>query len=82
MTTVQFPLNEVQVSLLRLTENLSGEELKSLKQLIIDFKAQRLAESIDKVWDEKGWSETTMQEFLKIHMRTPLGISLTKNKIN
>ena len=81
MTTVQFPLNEVQVSLLRLTENLSGEELKSLKQLIIDFKAQRLAESIDKVWDEKGWSEATMQEFLKTHMRTPLGISLTKNKI-
>ena len=71
MTTVQFPLNEVQLTLLRLTENLSGEELNVLKQLIIAFKAQRLAESIDKVWDEKGWSEVTMQEFLKTHMRTP-----------
>ncbi len=71
MTTVQFPLNEVQISLLRLTENLSGDELKSLKQLIIAFKAQRLAGLADKLWDEKGWSEATMQGFLDTHMRMP-----------
>ena len=71
MTAIQFPLNEVQVSLLRLTDNLSSEELKTLQQLIIAFKAQRVAELADKVWDEKGRSEDTMQQFLKTHMRTP-----------
>ena len=54
MTTIQFPLNEVQVSLLRLTENLPDQDLQALKRLIIAFKAQRLVQLVDKVWDEKG----------------------------
>jgi hypothetical protein len=70
-TEIQFPLNEVQVSLLKLTENLSEEELKNLKKIIIAFKAQRLAALTDKVWEEKGWTEETMQTFLNTHMRTP-----------
>ena len=68
--TIQFPLNEVQVTLLKLTENLSEEELKKLKRVIIAFKAQRLTELVDKVWDEKGWTEETMQNFLDTHVRT------------
>ena len=71
MSTIQFPLNEVQVSLLRLTENLPDQDLQVLKKLIIAFKAQRVAQLADKVWDEKGWSEETMQQFLSTHMRTP-----------
>ena len=69
--TFQYPLNDVQVTLLKLTDNLSENELKTLKKLIIAFKAQRLSELIDNVWDEKGWSEDTMQQFLNTHMRTP-----------
>ncbi len=70
-SNIQFPLNEVQVSLLRLSENLPYDELMALKKLIIAFKAQRLAALTDKVWDEKGWTEETMQTFLNTHMRTP-----------
>ena len=40
-----------------------------LEKLIIAFKAQRLAELADKVWDENAWSEATMQEFLNRHMK-------------
>jgi hypothetical protein len=68
---IQFPLNDIQVSLLKMTENLPDEDLKILKRLIIAFKAQRLAELVDKVWEEKGWTEDTMQTFLNTHMRTP-----------
>ena len=25
----------------------------------------------DQVWDEKGWTQETMDEFLQTHMRTP-----------
>jgi len=25
----------------------------------------------DQVWDEKGWTEETMEQFLNTHMRTP-----------
>lgn len=69
--TIKFPLNEVQTSLLKLTENLSEGDLKILKKMIIAFKAQRLAALADKVWDEKGWTEDTMETFLNTHMRTP-----------
>ena len=70
-TEIQFPLNEIQVSLLKLTDNLSEEELKNLKKIIIAFKAQRLAALADKIWDDKGWTEETMQTFLTTHVRTP-----------
>lgn len=69
--TIKFPLNEVQTSLLKLTENLSEEDLKILKKLVIAFKAQRLASLANKLWDEKDWTEETMQTFLNTHIRTP-----------
>ena len=68
MTPVSFPLNEVQVSLLRLTEKISEQDMQILKRMIIAFKAQRLAELADKVWDENGWTEETMQTFLNTHL--------------
>jgi hypothetical protein len=71
MNTIQFPLNEVQVSLLKMTEQLREDEIQELKRLIIAYKAQRLAMMADKVWDEKGWSEQNMQDFLAKHLRTP-----------
>ncbi len=69
-TTIQYPLNDVQMTLLKLTDTLSESELKMLKKLIIAFKSQRLSDLIDNVWDERGWSEETMQQFLQTHMRT------------
>ncbi|MEI6407809.1 MAG: hypothetical protein WCR52_00365 [Bacteroidota bacterium] len=71
MKSIEFPLNEVQISLLKLTENLKDDELQDLKRLIIAFKARRLAMLADQVWDEKGWTEETMEQFLNMHMRTP-----------
>ena len=68
---IQFPLNDVQMSLLKLTENLPQEDLQALKRVIIAFKAQRLSMLVDKVWEEKSWTEETMQTFLNTHMRTP-----------
>lgn len=78
--SLQFPLNEVQVSLLRLTEKLPDEELLALKKLIIAFKAQRLAALADQVWTEKGWTQETMQEFLNTHMRTPYASAQKQSK--
>jgi hypothetical protein len=68
---IAFPLNEVQTSLLRLTQQLSEEELKLLKRIIIEFKAQRVALLADKAWRENGWTEEMMSKWLQTHMRTP-----------
>lgn len=71
MANLSFPLNDTQVALLKLSEQLSEEELQDLKQLIIALKARRLALLTDKVWEEKGWTQETMQTFLQAHLRTP-----------
>jgi len=71
MSDISLPLKPEQVSLLKLTDQLNETELKELRQLIIAYKAQRLAMLADQVWEEKGWSDETMDAFLKEHMRTP-----------
>ena len=42
MSTIQFPLNEVQVSLLRLTENLPDQDLQVLKNSLLPLKPNAL----------------------------------------
>lgn len=49
----------------------SEEELKDIRKLISIYYAQKASLAADKVWDEKGWTNETMEEFLKTHMRTP-----------
>jgi hypothetical protein len=50
MASVSFPLNEIQISLLKLTENLQEGEVSALKKLLLAFKAPCLAMLADKVW--------------------------------
>jgi hypothetical protein len=71
MTNVSLPLNDVQLSLLKLSDSLRESEMQDLKKIIIAYKAHRLALLADKIWDEKGWSQQTMDVFLNTHMRTP-----------
>jgi hypothetical protein len=79
--SIQFPLNEVQLSLLRLTEDLNAEELDELKDLIIAYKAERLARIADQEWVAREWTEATMQSFLASHMRTPYLVDQEENKL-
>ncbi len=71
MQSLKFPLNEVQISLLKLTEKMSVEELQDLRKLILAYKAQRLAMLADEIWEAKGWTQETMNQFLNTHLRTP-----------
>ena len=81
MADIHFPLNETQLALLKLSENLSEAEMQDLKRLIIAFKAKRLAQLADKVWDEKGWTQETMDAFLNTHMRTPYKAQQRKQSV-
>jgi len=63
MTSIQFPLKDVQLALLRLTEDLQEKELEELRQLIIAFKARRLVLLVDQVWEDKGWTNLTLFTF-------------------
>lgn len=65
-------LSNAQLEILKLlADNLSEAELADLKKILLAFKLQRVVQLADKTWDEKGWSEETMNKFLQTHMRTP-----------
>jgi hypothetical protein len=65
-------LSNAQIELLKLlADNLSEAELADLKKILLAFKLQRVVQLADKIWEEKGWSQETMDQFLQTHMRTP-----------
>lgn len=72
MEQINYPLSNMQLELLKLfSRDIEEHELREIKQLIVKYLSNKLAAEMDKVWDEKGWTNETMDEFLNTHMRTP-----------
>ena len=56
-TTFSTPFNAAQLEILQLfAEGINDKELAFLRQILIDFKFNRVTELADKILDEKGWS--------------------------
>ncbi len=65
-------LSNAQLEILKLmADNLSEAELEDLKKLLLAFKLRRVTLLADQIWEEKGWSQETMNQFLETHLRTP-----------
>ncbi len=64
-------LNNAQLAVLEiLAEPLSEQELSELKQLLVQFRYLRLQRMMDQEWDKRGYSNTTVQQWLNEHMRS------------
>lgn len=62
----------MQLELLKLfSRDLSEEDLKAIKRLIVQYLAEKATDLADKVWEEKGWTNEDMDRLLDTHMRTP-----------
>jgi hypothetical protein len=60
------PLSNLQMSLLKLyTSQVSDEDLLAINQRIVDYFAEKATHAADAVWDEKGYSDDLMQQWLK-----------------
>ncbi|MCB9333919.1 MAG: hypothetical protein H6574_22925 [Lewinellaceae bacterium] len=71
MSSSEKTLSNAQVEILKLFgDNLSEAELADLKKILLAFKLQRVVQLADKTWEDKGWSQETMDKFLQMHMRT------------
>jgi hypothetical protein len=63
--TLEKPLTNLQVELLKLfARDLPEERLLALKELISDYLLDIARDQADKVWDEKGYDETTVRKWL------------------
>ncbi len=58
-------LSNLQQELLKLyAQNVSETDLQNIRTLIGHYFAQRLITMANKSWDEQGWNEQTMHDWL------------------
>ncbi len=70
MESVNFPLSNVQLELLKLfSRDIGDNDLKEIKKLIVGYLSKKLLSEADKVWDKKNWSNENMEEILSTHLR-------------
>ena len=74
-------ITDAQLELLQFfASNPSDEEMEGLSDLMTRFRAKRATDAMNRLWDEKGWTEKDMDKMLNTHMRTPYDRSGAVNK--
>ena len=64
-------LTNLQLEILQLFKyELEEKQLLEIKELLANYFANKATEEMDRLWDEKGWNEGTMEEWSHEHMRT------------
>ncbi len=59
------PLTNLQLELLKLySMELSEEQLKDVQRLLANYFAKQASDEMDRLWDERGWNEETMEAWL------------------
>lgn len=70
INTIKEPLNALQIELLELfARNVSNQDLLAIKQMVSNFFAQKAISEADTLWEENGYSDDTMKEWLNLHER-------------
>jgi hypothetical protein len=69
--TAQKKLTNLQRELLKtFSFDLPEEQLLEIRNLLANYFFEKASDEMDKLWDERGWSETTMREWSDEHLRT------------
>jgi hypothetical protein len=65
MTAISKPLSNIQMELLKLySMNIEDKDLLHIKNYLAQFFMQKAIDEADKVWDEKGYSDELMDEWV------------------
>jgi hypothetical protein len=74
MKAEQNKITNLQRELMKVfSYEVSEEELKDIRDLLSNYFAEKATREMDRLWDERGWTNETMDEWLKEHKRTPYG---------
>lgn len=58
-------MSNIQLELLKMfAYDLPEEELQELKQTLVKFFAQRIRKRTDSIWQERGYTQQTMVDWL------------------
>jgi hypothetical protein len=65
MIAATHKFSNVQLELLRLySTNIPDDVLLEMRDVLSRFFAERASNEMDKLWDERGWLDDTMREWL------------------
>jgi hypothetical protein len=63
-------LSNLQLELLKVfSYELSEEQLSEIRNLLANYFAEKASDQMDLLWEQNNWSEETMYEWGKEHMR-------------
>lgn len=66
----KLPFSNLQLEFLKLYESgVSDDDLKAINQLIMYYLANKVQDNADLLWDEKGFSNLLMDEWLSKDLR-------------
>ena len=65
MEELKTPLNKAQLELLKLFSRVNDEEeLNELRTIISQYYANKATEEANRIWQERGYTQKTMDEWL------------------
>jgi hypothetical protein len=65
-------LTNAQIEILEIfKQDLSDDEMLELRRLLVAFKAERVSNMLNTLWEKNDWTNDTMQSWTKEHNRTP-----------
>ena len=68
-------LTNLQLELIKMFKyNLSENQLIELKDLLSNYFVSKVDFEMDKVWNDKNWTNSTMENIANQHTRTPYKI--------
>ncbi len=72
-TTYRQPLSVLQLELLEMftRHEVSTEDVLSIKKMLTDFFANKAMDEADKIWEERQYTQESMDNLLNKHRRTP-----------
>lgn len=81
--TAQKKLTNLQLEMLKVfSRELPEKQLLEIRQLLAKYFAQKVDEEMDKLWEERGWTEETMHEWANEHMRSSKKAPEHPNTVN
>ena len=71
--TFKQPLSILQLELLEMfsRHQVSTEDVIAIKKMLSDFFAQKAMDEADQLWEQRQYTQTTMDNWLNTHQRTP-----------
>ena len=69
--TVQAPLSNLQLELVKLFRyELPDEQLLEIRRMLARYFAQKVTDEMSQLWDDRGWSDGTIEGWKNEKMRS------------